>query len=106
MFNVTIIMSINVRYLLIKICGLYVFISCVTISVPPVDELTFNIIAVPIPIITPPYIQAKNLSFVIGGYLSNISINKDRLTVPIKDFTKNSFPILYPANMKSGILVQ
>ena len=85
------------------ICGLYVFIILVINSVPPVDEFTFNIIAVPIPIIAPPYIQAKNLSVVIGGYLSNISINTDKDIVPKIDFIKNSFPILYPANMNNGI---
>ena len=74
---------------------LYVFIIFVIKSVPPVEEPDFNIIAVPIPIIIPPYIHAKNLSFVIAGYLSNKSINIDKLIVPAIDFKKNSVPILY-----------
>ena len=53
-FSVTITISIIVRYLLIEIYGLYVFIKPATSSVPPVDDSTFSIIAVPIPMITPP----------------------------------------------------
>ena len=63
-------------------------------SVPPVDAPTFNIIAVPNPIIIPPYMHAKNLSVVITGYLSKISINIDKLVVPINNFSTNSLPIL------------
>ena len=32
--------------------------------------------------------HAKNLSVVAGGILSSSSINTDKLTVPINDFTK------------------
>ena len=74
--------------------GSYPFITVAIKSVPPVEAPTFNIMAVPIPIKAPPYIQAKNLSFVIAGYLSNISIKTDKLTVPINDLAKNYFPSL------------
>ena len=47
--------------------------------------------------------HAKNLSCVNGSNLSNISINIEKLVVPIIDFIKKSFPNLYPANIKRGI---
>ena len=93
-FAMTIIISIIVKYLLIVILGLYDFIKFAINSVPPVDAPTFKIIAVPIPIIAPPYTYAKNLSVVIGSILSNISIKTDKLAVPTIDFIKNFFPIL------------
>ena len=37
--------------------------------------------------------HAKNLSFVNGCILSNMSIKMDKLTVPTIDFKKNTFPI-------------
>lgn len=51
----------------------------------------------------PPYMQARILSFVSGSNLSNISINTDKLTVPIIDFSKNLLPIFTVANKNKGM---
>lgn len=57
----------------------------------------------PIRVKIPPYIQAKILSFVSGSNLSNISINTDKLIVPIIDFSKNLLPIFTVANKNNGM---
>ena len=51
----------------------------------------------------PPYIQAKILSLVNGSNLSNMSINTDKLIVPIIDFSKNFLPIFTVANKNNGM---
>ena len=38
------------------------------------------------------------IQYGFNGYLSKISINIDKLTVPINDFRKKAFPILYNEN--------
>ena len=82
---------------------LYFLIILVNKSDPPVEEWDFKIIAVPIPVKIPPYIADNILSFVNELNVSKISINIDKLNVPIIDFRKNFFPILYPAIKNNGI---
>ena len=69
----------------------------------PVDDLDFNIIALPIPEVIPPYIHAKNLSVVKGFAFSNIFKNIDSITVPISALAKKFFPFFISDNIKSGI---
>lgn len=71
------------------IYGLYAFAIHVIKSVPPVDAFAFKTNANPNPIKIPPYIHAKNLSFVSGGTFSNISINIESNVVPKIDFIIN-----------------
>ena len=82
--------------------GLYAFIITLVKSEPPVDERALKINAVPIPVKTPPYKDAKILSFVNGSILFKTSIKKDKLIVPIIDFTKKLFPILNVAKLNRG----
>ena len=49
--------------------------------------------------------QAKNLSWVNGSILSKKSIKTDNVIVPIIDFIKKFFPILYIDNINNGILI-
>ena len=63
-FKTIIIVSAIIITLLLEILLLYALIIYDNKSVPPVEAAAFKIKAVPIPIIIPPYIQAKNLSFV------------------------------------------
>ena len=43
------------------------------------------------------------MSLVNGSNLSNISINTDKLIVPIIDFSKNLLPIFTVANKNNGM---
>ena len=94
MFNPTTMTSNMTIKLLVESPGLKLLIIKLTKSLPPVEAFVFNIIAVPKPINTPPYIHANTLSCVIAGYILNQSINRDSKTVPINVLAKNSFPIL------------
>ena len=72
-------------------------------SLPPVEPFTFNIIAVPIPIIIPPYMHAKNLSVVIAGKCSKIFKNIDKKIVPAIDLMIKDLPTLKNARINNGI---
>ena len=101
-FSPIIITSTATIILLVLIYGLYAFAIHVIKSVPPVDAFAFKTNANPNPIKIPPYIHAKNLSFVRGGTFSNISINIESNVVPKIDFIINFFPILKNAHIKKG----
>ena len=90
MFNTTITVSIIIIILLILKSGLKLLAIKLSKSDPPVDELLFRRIAVPSPITIPPYMQARNLSFVSGVNLSNMSMNIEKLMVPNNDFRQKA----------------
>ena len=102
-FNAIIIVS-NVKIkLLLLYCFLYALIICDNKSEPPVDASNFNIIAVPIPAKTPPYMHPRNLSCVNGVILSIKSIISANTIVPYIDLTNSCFPTLKYAITNSGM---